>query len=79
MPEEYDRHEDRVRQLEVANARLAVSVEHLAASVAALTTTVQVLRDTMNQGRGAMWLLMAASGAIGAVSVTIVKKLLGIL
>jgi len=71
--------EDRVRQLEIANAQLATSVNHLAKSVEDLTTTVQVLRDTMNQGRGVMWLLMGASGAIGALIITFAKKILGVL
>jgi NADPH-dependent curcumin reductase CurA len=71
--------EDRVRQLEIANAQLATSVNHLAKSVEALTTTVQVLRDTMNQGRGVMWILMAASGAIGALVITFAKKMMGVI
>lgn len=66
--------DDRVRQLEIANAQLATSVQHLAQSVTALNDTVQILRDTMNQGRGMMWLLMGASGALGAIVVTLMKK-----
>ena len=70
--------EDRVRSLEIANAKLATSVEHLSTTVTVLASTVQDLRDTMNQGRGALWLMMAAAGALGAIVVTFAKKLLGI-
>ena len=70
--------EDRVRSLEIANAKLATSVEHLSSTVTILASTVQDLRDTMNQGRGALWIMMAAAGSIGAIIVTIAKKVLGI-
>jgi NADPH-dependent curcumin reductase CurA len=70
--------EDRVRSLEIANAKLATSVEHLSTTVTVLASTVQDLRDTMNQGRGALWLMMAAAGSVGAVIVTLAKKLLGL-
>jgi hypothetical protein len=55
-----------VTDLRIANATLAASVEHLAKSVIALTKTVEVLRDTMNQGKGALWLIVAAAGGVGA-------------
>jgi NADPH-dependent curcumin reductase CurA len=70
--------EDRVRSLEIANAKLATSVEHLSQTVTVLASTVQDLRDTMNQGRGALWLMMAAAGSIGAIIVTLAKKVLGV-
>jgi NADPH-dependent curcumin reductase CurA len=55
-----------VTDLRVANAQLAAAVNHLATSVTALTQTVAVLRDTMNQGKGALWLIVAAAGGVGA-------------
>jgi hypothetical protein len=74
--------EDRVRELErdisslrVANAELAKSVEHLSASVRALTDTVSTLRDTMNQGKGALWLGVLAAGSVGALITTVLKKI----
>ena len=70
--------EDRVRSREIANAKLATSVEHLSSTVTILASTVQDLRDTMNQGRGALWIMMAAAGSIGAIIVTLAKKVLGI-
>jgi uncharacterized protein YlxW (UPF0749 family) len=70
--------EGEVRDLQVSNAALATSVEHLVKAVDALTLVVQTLRDTMNQGRGALWLMVAAAGAFGAVITTLAKKVLGL-
>lgn len=69
--------ESEVTDLKVANAKLAVSVEHLAKAVDALSLVVQTQRDTINQGRGVLVTLMFAAGAVGAVVSTVVKKLLG--
>jgi hypothetical protein len=66
-----------VTDLKIANAKLAVSVEHLAASVRSLVSTVDVLRDTINQGRGAVWVIVGVSGAIGALIAAGIAKLLG--
>jgi NADPH:quinone reductase-like Zn-dependent oxidoreductase len=63
-----------VVDLRVANASLASSVEHLALSVKALTETVTVLRDTMNQGKGALWLIVAAAGGVGAAITMALKQ-----
>jgi hypothetical protein len=78
--------EDRVRELEaqvtnlrVDNAGLATSVEHLAGAVKTLTETVQDLRDTMNKGRGALWMAMLLAGGIGAALTTVLKRVFGIL
>jgi len=62
--------------LKIANASLTSSVNHLADTVRALTETVQILRDTMNQGRGMMWLLMTAAGAMGAIAAVIIKRII---
>jgi hypothetical protein len=70
--------EDRVRSLEIANAKLATTVDHLSSTVTVLATTVQNLNDTMNQGRGALWLAMAVAGSVGALVATFAKKLLGL-
>lgn len=77
--------EDRVRELEaqvtnlrVDNAGLATSVEHLAGAVKTLTETVQDLRDTMNKGRGALWMAMLLAGGIGAAVATVIKRIFGI-
>ena len=78
--------EDRVRELEaqvtdlrIDNAGLATSVEHLAGAVKTLTETVQDLRDTMNKGRGALWMAMLLAGGIGAALTTVLKRVFGIL
>ena len=78
--------EDRVRELEaqvtdlrINNAELATSLEHLAGAVKTLTVTVQELRDTMNKGRGALWMAMLLAGGIGAALTTVIKRVFGIL
>lgn len=68
--------DDRITQLEIENARLAVSLEHLTDSVKELTKTVQDLRDTMNRGRGALWVVIGASTLVGgAISAGLTKWL----
>lgn len=69
--------ENEVTDLKVANAKLAVSVEHLAKAVDALSIVVQTQRDALNQGRGILVTLMFAAGAVGAIVSTIVKRILG--
>ncbi len=66
-----------VTDLRIANATLAASVEHLAKSVIALTQTVEVLRDTINQGKGALWLIVAAAGGVGAAITMAIKQVMG--
>lgn len=70
--------EREVGNLRVNNASLGTSVEHLAKAVETLTSTVDELRDTMNKGRGALWVAMVLAGAFGAAVATGLKKLLGI-
>ena len=67
--------EAEVTDLRISNATLSVAVEHLATAVKGLTETVQVLRDTLNQGRGALWLALLAGGSVSALFVTIFHKL----
>lgn len=68
--------EARITQLEIENARLAASLEHLTESVRELTRTVQDLRDTMNRGRGALWVIVGASTLVGgAISAGLTKWL----
>lgn len=68
--------EREVGNLRVNNAALSTSVEHLAGAVETLNTTVQSLRDTMNQGRGALWFAMFVSGALGAAAMAFLKNFL---
>lgn len=70
--------EREVGNLRVNNAALGTSVEHLAKAVETLTDTVGELRDTMNKGRGALWLAMIIAGAMGAAVATGIKRVLGI-
>ena len=67
--------EAEVTNLRISNATLSVAVEHLATAVKGLTETVQILRDTLNQGRGALWLALLAGGSVSALFITIFRKL----
>ncbi len=67
--------EAEVTNLRISNATLSVAVEHLATAVKGLTETVQVLRDTLNQGRGALWLALLAGGGVSAFLITVFRKL----
>jgi hypothetical protein len=66
--------EDRIRQLEehvgdlrVDNAALASSVQHLTVSVEKLTVSLTELQAVMNKGRGALWVIVAASTFLGGI------------
>lgn len=73
--ERVQRLEVEVSDLRVSNAALDTSVEQLAVAVRDLTETVQILRDTLNQGRGALWLALLAGGGAGALFIGIFRKL----
>jgi len=68
--------ESEVTNLRISNASLSMAVEHLAVAVKSLTATVEVLRDTLNQGRGAIWLAVLGGGGICAMALTLARKLL---
>lgn len=70
--------EERISNVRVNNASLTTSVEHLAESVKNLTIIVQQLRDTMNQGRGALWVITGAAAMLGAIVAMAAKKFLGV-
>ena len=58
-----------VTELRIEHARLSESVEHLATAVTSLTGVVQEFRDTLNKGKGAIWLFgLVATGIGGVVS-----------
>lgn len=70
--------EDRVSALEsqMTDLRIAVAsdraatnaaIDHLTEAVRDLTKGVQEFRDTMNKGRGAVWLFGIMAAAIGGV------------
>jgi hypothetical protein len=59
--------ENRMYQLHADNARLTESVEHLATAVTSLTDVVQEFRDTLNKGKGAIWLFGVLAAAVGGL------------
>lgn len=54
-----------VANLREENAALAVSVRHLTMSVDGLSTKLGELTSTMDKGRGALWVIVAASTFLG--------------
>lgn len=62
------------QQRAVDHARLSSSVEHLSEAVQMLSTTVQEFRDTMNKGRGAMWIVLAVCTLLGGLVSTAINK-----
>lgn len=76
--------EDRIHRLEVEVVNLRVqhaefngALSSLTKAVDELREVVQDLRDTMNKGRGAVWLFMAGAAALGSLVSLIVKKMMG--
>jgi hypothetical protein len=59
--------EEAVSVLREEKASLVTSMEHLTRAVDKLTVTVDGLSATMNQGRGALWTVICASSAVGAI------------
>ena len=59
--------ESKVTDLRIENARLSESVEHLADAVGGLTVVVQDLRDSMNRGKGALWLFGIMAATVGGL------------
>lgn len=71
-----DKIEAEVVALKVANASLVTAVEHLSDTLAKLDRTVDDLRDAMNRGRGALWVIVGASTFLGGAISAGVQKLL---
>jgi hypothetical protein len=67
-----------VTDLRIVNAQLFSTMEHLAKATDSLNETVDNLRDTINKGRGAVWLAIMVAGAAGATIGSIIKSLFGI-
>jgi hypothetical protein len=59
--------ENHVTELRIANARTSESIDHLSSAVTGLTTVVQEFRDTINRGRGAVWLFGILAAAVGGL------------
>jgi hypothetical protein len=66
-----------INALQISEAKMSVSVEHLASAVAKLDETVGGLRDSMNQGRGALWGISASAALLGGAAAVAAQKLFG--
>ena len=82
--------EERVSTLRAENAELLATVrsmketlgtvrDDLKKDVERLTQTTGELTAVIERGRGALWIMVAAAGALGAILGGVAKKLLGIL
>ena len=59
--------ESEMSNLREENAALAVSVEHLSQAVNGLTEKLTSMTSTMDKGRGALWVIVAASTFLGGI------------
>jgi hypothetical protein len=61
----------RLRALEIASATdratTSAAIDHLTEAVNSLTTTVQEFRDTLNKGKGAVWLFGILAASVGGI------------
>lgn len=69
--------EETVSVLREDNASLSTSVAHLSASVEKLTGKLDELNNTMNRGRGALWVIIGASGVLGGLLSAGISKVAG--
>jgi hypothetical protein len=71
--------EERLRALEIAfaaeRATTAAAIEHLTEAVNELTKSVQEFRDTLNQGKGAVWLFGIVATAVGGIASWVMTRL----
>ncbi len=63
--------DERLRALEIAfaadKAATNAAIEHLTEAVNGLTATVQDFRDTLNKGKGAVWLFGILAASVGGI------------
>lgn len=69
----------RLRALEIAfaaeQATTTAAIEHLTEAVNNLTQTVQEFRDTLNKGKGAVWLFGLVATGIGGVASWVMTRI----
>lgn len=62
--------------MKVSNATLAVTLASLTAQVGQLERTLTTLNDTMNKGKGVLWLVLLIAGTLGAAASSVVKRVM---
>lgn len=67
--------EEIVATLREDNASLSTSVSHLSATLEKLTLKLDELNNTMNRGRGALWVIVGASSVAGAILASMISSL----
>lgn len=69
----------RLRALEIAfaaeQARTTAAIEHLTEAVNELTKGVQEFRDTLNKGKGAVWLFGIVATAVGGIASWVMTRI----
>lgn len=78
MEERIQRLEVDVMNLRIQGAEFNGSMTALTKAVDELKEVVQELRDTMNKGRGVIWIFGLGAAAMGGVASAILKKLMGL-
>lgn len=77
MEDRLYRLESDVSELRAQHAAMDAAVNHLVKAVDELRDVVQEFRDSLNQGRGAVWLFGVAAAAAGSLLSLILRKFLG--
>lgn len=77
MEERVHRLEIEVVNLRIQHAEFNGALSSLEEAVDELREVVQDLRDTMNRGRGVIWLFGIGAAGLGSVLSAILKKWLG--
>ncbi len=72
-----ERLEEQVGDLREDRARDSEAQEHLTGAVEALTAKVAELNDTINRGRGALWIIGGVGATAGALGAAILDRLFG--
>lgn len=69
--------EDRTQELEIRQAEFVVEIRHMTAAINKLTDGVDGLNTAMNQGKGALWVIVGASSVAGGVLATAISNFFG--
>lgn len=77
MQDRITRLETEVGNLRVQGAEFNSTLMNLKDAVTELREVVQELRDTMNKGRGAIWLFGLGAAGLGGLVSAIIKKAMG--
>lgn len=69
--------EQRVREIEIAQARMEVVVQQMGLVLADNTKAIRELTGVLNKGKGAMWVMAGAYTLLGGVVAAIIAWIKG--